>query len=363
MEVRPASPRELEAWDDLTVHPGGGHVLQSMTWARHRAASGWRPHHLVLGDGSAVLALERRWPLIGGSSVYLPRGPIPAGSVDAMAARLDAVTGWLRGHGADVVATDPEIPTATGYPARVADIGFRQIEEIQPSRHRFSLALGHGADPEAVFAAVAKSTRQRIRGAERDGTRIIRHDHVAANDPGPGFTAAAEPVGSALDRFYDLMLQTGERRHFAFGPRAAFLRWWQAAHDAGLLLLLEARAADDTPLAGLILYRHGGRLSTVHSADDAGLRRSHPGTLHLLRWRAIELAIREGCAEMDLGGVDVPGMRREPRPGEPMHGLAEHKRAFGATWLELTGAHERVLRPNRYALGRALARAARVVGR
>jgi lipid II:glycine glycyltransferase (peptidoglycan interpeptide bridge formation enzyme) len=245
----------------------------------------------------------------------------------------------------------------------VAAIGFRQIEEIQPSRHRFSLALGHGADPEAVFAAVAKSTRQRIRGAERDGTRIIRHDHVAANDPGPGFTAAAEPVGSALDRFYDLMLQTGERRHFAFGPRAAFLRWWQAAHDAGLLLLLEARAADDTPLAGLILYRHGGRLSTVHSADDAGLRRSHPGTLHLLRWRAIELAIREGCAEMDLGGVDVPGMRREPRPGEPMHGLAEHKRAFGATWLELTGAHERVLRPNRYALGRALARAARVVGR
>ena len=255
------------------------------------------------------------------------------------------------------------MPAATGYPGLLTGIGFRPIEEIQPSRHRFSLPLGHGADPDAIFAAVAKSTRQRIRGAERDGMRIVRHDRLAGNDPGPGFTATAEPATAALDRFYDLMLQTGERRHFAFGPRAAFLRWWQAAHDAGLLLLLEARAADDTVVAGLILHRHGGRLSTVHSADDAALRQRHAGTLHLLRWRAIELAIREGCAEMDLGGVDVPGARREPRPGEPMHGLAEHKRAFGATWLELSGAHERVLRPTRYAIARALARAARVVGR
>ena len=363
MDVRPATARELEAWDDLTVHPGGGHVLQSMAWARHRAASGWQPHHLVMGDGSAVLALERRWPLIGGGSVYLPRGPIPTGSPEAMAARLAAVTEWLRDHGADVVATDAEVPAANGYADLVREIGFRPIDEIQPSRHRYSLPLGHGADPETVFAAVAKSTRQRIRGAERDGTQVVRHDALAVADPGPGFTAPGEPARVALDRFYDLLLRTGERRHFAFGPREAFLGWWQAAHAANLLVLLEARAADGAPVAGLILYRHGGRLSTVHSADDAAQRASHPGTLHLLRWRAIELAIREGCAEMDLGGVDVPGARREPRPGEPMHGLAEHKRAFGATWLELTGAHERILRPTRYAVGRALARATRVVGR
>ena len=62
MEVRPANARELEVWDDLVVTPGGGHVYQSMAWARHRAASGWRPHHLVAADGSAILALERRWP-------------------------------------------------------------------------------------------------------------------------------------------------------------------------------------------------------------------------------------------------------------------------------------------------------------
>jgi lipid II:glycine glycyltransferase (peptidoglycan interpeptide bridge formation enzyme) len=370
MEVRPANARELEVWDDLVVTPGGGHVYQSMAWARHRAASGWRPHHLVAADGSAVLALERPWPVIGGGSAYLPRGPIPAGDVAAMAGRLAAYTAWLAGQGIDVVATDAEIPAASGYPDRIHAAGFRQIEEIQPSRHRLTLPLGHGVDEATVLAGMAKTTRQRIRGAERAGVIVVRHDRIrSAGDrgpdegPGEGFARPSEPAETALGRFYDLLLETGERLSFAFGPRAPFLAWWSSALEAGWLVLLEARSADGEPIAGLVLYRHGGRLSTVHSGDHAALRRDHPGALHLLRWRAIQLAIREGCAEMDLGGVDVAGARRVPLEGEATYGLYEHKRSFGASWLELSGAHERVLRPRRYALGRAAARAARVVGR
>jgi lipid II:glycine glycyltransferase (peptidoglycan interpeptide bridge formation enzyme) len=365
MEVRPANPRELEVWDVLVVTTGGGHVHQSMAWARHRAASGWRPHHLVAADGSAVLALERRWPIVGGGSAYLPRGPIPAGDAPAMARRLDVFTGWLAGHGIDVVASDAEIEAATGYRDLIRAAGFRPIEEIQPSRHRLAIALGHGADEAAALAGVAKATRQRIRAAERAGTVVVRHDRFRGSESGPGegFARPTEDSSAALDRFYDLLLETGERRHFAFGPRAAFVGWWRAALEAGWLVLLEARAAAGEPLAGLVLYRHGGRLSTVHSGDHAAARRDHPGSLHLLRWRAIQLAIREGCAEMDLGGVDVPGARRPPVEGEPMYGLYEHKRSFGATWVELSGAHERVVRPRRYAIGRALAWASRLARR
>jgi lipid II:glycine glycyltransferase (peptidoglycan interpeptide bridge formation enzyme) len=85
--------------------------------------------------------------------------------------------------------------------------------------------------------------------------------------------------------------------------------------------------------------------------------------MHLLRWRAIQLAIREGCAEMDLGGVDVGPDHREPGEGDPMAGLYEHKRSFGAHWVAMTGAHERVTSSARYALGRVAARAARAVAR
>ncbi|MGB5133382.1 MAG: hypothetical protein WBO00_12230, partial [Steroidobacteraceae bacterium] len=92
---RDANARELDAWDDLTVHVGGGNIFQSRAWAEHRRTTGWRPAFLVGDDGSAVLALERPWPLLRSGSWYLPRGPIPAGAVPAMAARLDGITDLL----------------------------------------------------------------------------------------------------------------------------------------------------------------------------------------------------------------------------------------------------------------------------
>jgi len=368
LNLRDATPGELEDWDSRTVDAPGGHVYQSLAWAAHREASGWRPRFLVDDAGGRALALTRSWPLVGGGSAYVPRGPGPVDAdAEGLAARVVALADHLAADGTDVVAADPEVPDAeTGFRRTIEAAGFHQIEEIQPSRHRISLPLGGGADETAVFEAIAKSTRQRIRGAERAEIGVVRHD--ARADPGgagEGFLAPAEPAEVALDRFYDLLLETGERRHFSFGPRASFVAWWSAALAAGHLVYLEARAGDarGEPLAGLILYRHGGRLSTVHSGDHDAVRKTHPGALHLLRWRAIQLAIREGSSEMDLGGVDVAGARTEPQEGDPLYGLYQHKQSFGGQWLALTGAHERVFDPRGYQIGRLASRAARVIGR
>lgn len=364
MTLRPATPAELEDWDERTVDPSGGHVLQSRAWAAHRAATGWRTHHLVFDDGFRVLALSRPWSFVGGGSAYLPRGPIGAGEPpERTAERLAAIVDHLAAEDLDVVAADPEVPAASGFAGRLRSAGFQPIEEIQPSRHRVSLALA-GRSEEDVLAGISKSTRQRIRKAEEEGLRIVRHDgRLPPDGVGEGFERPAEPTQVALDRFYDLLLETGERKNFAFGPRDRYLEWWRAAHAAGHLVYLEAFAAGPEPLAGLVLYRHGERLSTVHSGDHATARSDHPGALHLLRWRAIQLALREGRAEMDLGGADVAGARREPREGEPMWGLYQHKRSFGGEWLELAGAHERVIRPTRYRIGRLAGRLARLAGR
>ncbi len=367
--ARAATAAELVDWDAWAVDAPGGHVYQSQAWANHRARSGWRPRHLVTDDGGRVLALERRWPLIGGGSAYIPRGPAPAG-VDgaALAARQVAAADALADDGIDVVAADPEVPAsdaAFGHAIRTA--GFAPIDELQPSRHRISLPLTDGVDEMLAFGHIAKSTRQRVRAAESSGLVVLRHDgRIGSEGPGDGFAMPpADADAAALDRFYDLLLATGERRRFTFGPRAGFVAWWQAALAAGHLIYLEVRepAPTEALLAGLVLYRHGGRLSTVHSGDRAETRQAHPGALHLARWRAIQLAIRESCTEMDLGGADVAGARREPLEGEPMWGLYQHKRSFGGQWLELTGAHERITRPTRYAAGRVATRVARLVRR
>ncbi len=353
-------PEPTPDWNSAAVERPGGHVLQSAEWAAHRAARGWTPRFLTLA-AHRVLVLVRPWPLVGGASAYVPRGPSPTVDGAELGSVLWAVTTTLAGQGIDVVAADPEVPAADeAWATWLRRARYRSIEEIQPSRHRVSLPLD-GADEEAAMSGVAKSTRQRIRKAEKQAVAVVRHDARAAAGPGDGFVAPAEDTSTALDRFYDLLLETGERRDFSFGPRADFVAWWRRAHAAGHLVYLEARNGSPAgaPLAGLVLYRHGGRLSTVHSGDHAESRRSHPGALHLLRWRAIQLAIREGCAEMDLGGVDLPGARREPQEGEPMHGLLQHKLSFGGRWLELAGAHERVIRPRRYRAGRVLAGVAR----
>ncbi|HEY4188788.1 MAG TPA: GNAT family N-acetyltransferase [Candidatus Limnocylindrales bacterium] len=366
--VRDADTAAMVDWDAVTVDARGGHVYQSRAWAEHRAASGWTPRFLVAADGGRALALTRGWPVVGGGSAYVPRGPV-AGGADpaAQAARLIAVADALAGEGIDVVAADPEVPASeSAFRTAIEAAGFAAIEEIQPSRHRVSLPLGAGVDETGVFDGIAKSTRQRVRGAERGEVAVVRHDaRVGLDGVGEGFVLPAEPPEAALDRFYDLLLETGERRHFTFGPRAAFVRWWLAALAAGHLVYLEARAggASGEPLAGLILYRHGGRLSTVHSGDHEAARTTHPGALHLLRWRAIQLAIRERCAEMDLGGVDTAGARGEPQEGDPLYGLYQHKRSFGGQWLALTGAHERVYDARGYQAGRLTGRLARVVRR
>jgi lipid II:glycine glycyltransferase (peptidoglycan interpeptide bridge formation enzyme) len=362
LEVADEAPPD---WDERVVDRPGGHVLQSRAWARHRARGGWRPVFLSAGD-AGVLALTRPWPLLGGGSAYLPRGPAPVAGGEAAARLLVAAASTLAARGIDVVAADPEVPAADDrYRTIVEDAGFRPIDEIQPSRHRMTLPLGRDGDERSVFEAIARSTRQRIRRAEAELDVVRLDGRVQRDGVGEGFVRSVEAADAAFNRFYDLLRETGERRHFSFGGREAFIGWWREALAAGHLVYLEARTGDerDEPVAGLVLYRHGGRLSTVHSGDRAAARRDHPGALHLLRWRAIQLAIRERCAEMDLGGVDVAGARHEPHEGDPLYGLYQHKRSFGGRWLALAGAHERVYRPGRYRVGRVVNRVARTIRR
>ena len=368
---REATAAELADWDHRAVRSPGGHVYQSTVWAEQRARLGWRPLFVLVDQDHPALVLSRPFPVVGGSSAYIPRGPIVASDDvadggEAAADRANALANWLVERGVAVVATDAEVPAAdAAYGTRLRRLGFHPIPEIQPSRHRVSLALSQGTDDEAVRATFAKSTRQRISGAERDGVIVERHDRGGWQGMDGLFERPARPADEVLEAFATLLEGTGERRGFRFGPRDVFIDWWAAALEAGMLVYLDAHDGDDPgrALGGLILYRHGNRLSTVHSADAPGVRESHPGVMHLLRWRAIQLAIREGCDEMDLGGVDTGPDHVEPAERHPMAGLYEHKRSFGATWVAMTGAHERVMRPSRYAIGRIAARLDRLVDR
>jgi lipid II:glycine glycyltransferase (peptidoglycan interpeptide bridge formation enzyme) len=358
--VGEATAEELASWDVRVVDVPGGDVHQSLAWGAQRERAGARSFHLLLDDGSCALVLGRCTRVLGGGRAYVPRGPVAAGAdARVVAGRLAAITAWAADAGFAVVVADPEIPAGSGFPALLAGLGFHQVEEIVPSRHRVGVAIAAGASDADLLAGIAAKTRQQFLAAERKGLRIRRYDVRAGGDPGPGVDAPPpadllEAAREAFGPFHDILVATGERRGFSPGSRPAALAWWLAALEAGHLALLEARGAEGELVAGAIFYRHGDRLTYGHSGDVATLRFAYPGAMGLILWRALQLAAREGRNELDLGGVDVRGARREPLPGEPTYGLLKFKQTFGGQWIELSGAHERVLRRGRYALSRGI---------
>lgn len=361
-----ASPDAVARWDELTVHVADGDVRQSLAWSAHRSATGWLAHFLATDDGGFALALGRRLPLPGAGLLYVPGGPVGAGAGAATRAdRLSAIATWAGEHGYDEVVSDAEVPAATGYPELLTARGFHGIDEIEPSRHRMSTPIPSGISEDDMRALLALKARQPINAAERRGYRVIRHDALALRDPGPGFEAppAGDPrtvSQAALERFHGLLVSTGERLGFHIGPRVQAIAWWQAALAAGHLVLLEVRAPDDTYLGGAMFTRQGARLTYAYSAGVASLRSEYPGVANLVLWRALQLGIREGRAELDLGGVDVVGARHRPEAGDAMYGLYKFKLGFHAEWIEQSGAHAKVIHATRRLLRRGLGRSARM---
>jgi hypothetical protein len=125
-------------------------------------------------------------------------------------ARLAALAEHLAASGVDVIASDAEVPAGDGTLARALEgIGFRSIPEIQPSRHRVSLALPSGADDAAARSGISKSTRQRIDAAERSGIIVRRYDQAGWDGSHPLFDGPDRPLDTVLGDFATLLEATG----------------------------------------------------------------------------------------------------------------------------------------------------------
>ena len=328
-------PSAPPGWDDRAVRVPGGHVMQSSAWAGYRQSLGAEPRFLTFEDGSVALATLRRSPLLPGLEAVVRRGPAhrhdPPG---VAAARAIGLAGWAAGRGARDLFLDPERPFDRAYEAALDEAGFDATDGLEPSIHVMRLDLVEGADEAALSAGLSKSTRQRIRAAERAGTRI-----------------QDDQAGDRLAELVVLMRERAEALGIPLQEGSDYLRGWRALLQAGLARLLLADH-DGQLVGGLFLFRQGGIHATAYSADKAATREELPGTMQLLRWAAVRDALREGASAIELGGGDLPGHRQPPGPGDPGRGLYEHKRGFGAVWVERSMPRRIVLRPSAERLAR-----------
>lgn len=326
--VAHASDTAPEDWDELTVKAPGGHVMQGTAWAAYRRSHGARPRYVTFDDGRAALVILRSSPLLPGATASVRRGPVHAGDgPERLAARAAALAAYLRTQGVRDLFLDPEFDADARYDAAMDGHGFRTTAEFQPSIHVMRLKLSAGATEASVLASFTKSTRQRIRAAEK-----------------AGITVREDTEGRLIDAFGQLLVERAKDLGIDMRPETGYLSAWRHLVEAGHARLLVAEH-ERVLLGGLLLYVQGGMLSTAYSADRASLRHRYPGTMHLVRWRAIQDALAMGAPAIELGGVDLPGYREPPQRDEPNHGLYEHKSSFGAEWIVRTPARRIVLRP------------------
>jgi lipid II:glycine glycyltransferase (peptidoglycan interpeptide bridge formation enzyme) len=192
---------------------------------------------------------------------------------------------------------------------------------------RAEAVLRAGVDTDALWSGLSKSTRQRVRAARSAGTVITLDDG-----------------GKRLPAFAALLRERADALDIGLTSGTEYLRGWKALLEAGHARFLVAEHEDEL-VGGLFVYRHSGIHATAYSADAASRRRDLPGTMHLLRWTAIEDALADGALAIELGGVDLPGRRSPPQKDDPDRGLYEHKRSFGAEWIDRTPARRMILRP------------------
>ncbi len=327
-------------WDARAVALPGGHVLQSSTWAEYRGGGGLEPRFLTFDDGAVALVMLRRSPGLPGVEATVRRGPAHRGdSASQVAGRASTLAGWAREQGARDLFLDPEHDVDAAYAMAMNEAGFSICEEREPSIHVMRLEFGADLDEEALLKGLSKSTRQRIRAAQDAGVSVRE-----CND------------GDRMEAFAALMRERADVVGMQLQQGTDYLEGWRRLIEAGLGRLLLAEHDGDL-VGGLFLFRQGGIHATAYSADKASRRRELPGTMHLVRWNAIRDAHVEGCSGIELGGVDLPGHRTPPQQGDPNRGLYEHKRGFGAEWVEREPARRIVLRPGAERLARVRRRA------
>jgi len=149
-----------------------------------------------------------------------------------------------------------------------------------------------------------------------------------------------------LKRFYFIHAITRKRHGFPIQPYRLFKNMWEILYPQGYFTLLLAEL-NKIAIAGLILFKFKDTVSIEHAGSIPKYLSSRPN--HLLWWRAIEMACKEGYHYCDFGKTptDNQGLLDfKSRWGTKMYDLPYfyYPEVKGAMSLEQNDFRHRLLR-------------------
>jgi len=335
-----------ENWNELIASLPGRHILQSWEWGESKRISGWQASHKVWRDAddqtaAAALILMRAISLKGIEFplriMYIPRGPIIRGWEDIPLRTKVLSDLYEIGKQQNVVfiKVDPEVELGRGVPGEAAAdeeswtqnlIGDLREDSWIPSpeqvQFKNTMTIDLQPELEQLLANMKQKTRYNVRLAERRGVTVR-----------PG------NLGD-LDLLFNMYAETSLRDGFTIRNAGYYLSLWRDFITAGMAEPLLAEV-DGEPVAGVIIFRFGGRAWYMFGMSREAHREKMPN--YLLQWEAMVRAKQEGCVSYDLWGAPD-----EFDKTDPLWGVFRFKAGLGAEVVRFIGAWDLPLNPLLY---------------
>jgi peptidoglycan pentaglycine glycine transferase (the first glycine) len=325
-----------ETWNELIINLPDRHILQSREWGEAKQISGWQSMHQAWWDSNdqlaaAALILSRTITFKGLETplrvMYIPRGPMVRDWVDIPLRRkvLSDLQSIAKQQKAIFIKMDPEVQIGHGVSGKenALENSWTQdlIRELQednwvPSseqvQFRNTMVIDLQLDKDQLLANMKQKTRYNIRLATRRGVSVR-----------PG-------SAKDLELMFKMYAETSVRDGFTIRNADYYLSLWKDFISAGMAEPLLAEV-DGEPVAGVIIFRFGGRAWYMYGMSRAAHREKMPN--YLLQWEAILRAQAAGCEEYDLWGA--PDVFNE---GDDLWGVYRFKTGLGAQVVRFIGA-------------------------
>ena len=317
---------EVEIYENFVSKHKNGWFTQSISWAEFK--SNWNYEALLItGENGEIkgsaLILIKKLPIIGRSFFYCPRGPVcDYDDKDIIKEIMEAVAELGIKYKAYQFMTDPPIKEDESvYINSFKELGFsfkKDAPELSTIQARNSYMLFfNGRSKEELFSSFHSKWRYNIRLASRKGVEC----RICGRE--------------AVDDFYALMKETGERDRFCIRGKKYFEGMLDKLGDNCRLYMCYY---GDIPLSGAVCVRYAGKSHYVYGASTARMRNVMPN--YLMQWTMISDAVDNGCYVHDFMGIPF-----YKDPQHPNYGVYRFKRGFNGEVVTFAGEFDIRYRP------------------
>lgn len=287
------SPAIQRAWDDLVAADPCSGFMQSTYWAAFKRRQGFQSTHLIVSDGAHLLG-----GAIGYAAreegrdgwLHMPHGPVlPWHDAELSRQCLQVLVERSRQLSPAMSVMGMRIQPGLHLPVPAALRAFRRAPfDLLPDQ---TICLDLGKDEQQLLEGMQPKCRYNIRLATKRGVRVRE-----------------EMSQAALQSFYKIMLEAGDRDNFFVEPLPFFQDLIDVLpQDMARLFLAEH---EDDVLAAILMIQFGGRATYLYGGTSNEKRNLMAG--YAVQWHAIQAARAAGCFTYDFYGFVSPGYFTHP---------------------------------------------------